>query len=68
MAFDVIKTQKYRFEQMQKIYAYSGYKGYELAEKLKKKLDYEIEITLRNDKATVFNPLQKRWEIERGFA
>ena len=65
MAFDVINTLKYRFERMQKIYADGGYRGDELAEKL---LNYELEITLRSDKATEFKPLPKRWAIERSFA
>ena len=68
MAFDVIKTLKYRFERIQKIYADGGYRGYELAEKLKTKLHYDLEITLRSDKSTKFNPLPKRWMIERSFA
>jgi IS5 family transposase len=41
--FDVIKTLKYRFERMQKIYADGGYQGDELAEKLKKELNYNLE-------------------------
>ena len=68
MAFDVINTLKYRFERMQKIYADGGYRGDELAEKLKKDLNYELEITLRSDKSTEFKPLPKRWVIERCFA
>ena len=67
-AFDVIKTLKYRFERMQKIYADGGYRGEELTEKLKKELNYDLEITLRSDKATEFRPLPKRWVIERSFA
>ena len=35
-AFDVINTLKHRFERMKKIYADDGYRGDELAEKLKK--------------------------------
>ena len=68
MAFDVIKTLKYRFERMSKIYADGGYRGDELVEELKKKLHYELEITLRSDKSTEFKPLPKRWIIERCFA
>jgi transposase len=67
-AFDVIKTLKYRFERMQKIYADGGYRGEELAEKLKKELNYDLEITLRSDKSTEFKPLPKRWLVERSFA
>ena len=67
-AFDVINTLKYRFEKMRKIYADGGYRGNELAEKLKKELHYDLEITLRNDRATEFKPLPKRRVIERSFA
>ena len=67
-AFDVINTLKYRFERMQKIYADGSYRGNELAEKLKKDLHYDLEITFRNDRETEFKPLPKRWVIERSFA
>jgi len=67
-AFEVIKTLKHRFERMQKIYADGGYRGDELAQKLKKELHYDLEITLRSDKASEFKPLPKRWVIERSFA
>jgi putative transposase len=66
-AFDVIETLD-RFERMQKIYADGSYRGDELSEKLKKELNYDIEITLRSDKETDFKPLPKRWVIERSFA
>ena len=68
MAFDVIKTLKYRFERMRKIYADGDYRGEVLAENLKNKLHYVLEITLCSDKSTKFKPLQKRWVIERSFA
>ena len=42
--------------------------GDELANKLKKELHYDLEITLRSDKASEFKPLPKRWVIERSFA
>jgi len=66
-AFDVIKTLNH-FERMQKIYADGGYRGDELKEKLKKELNYDIEITLRSDKETDFKPLPKRWVVERSLA
>jgi len=37
-AFDVINTLKYRFERMKKIYADRGYRGNELAQKIKEDL------------------------------
>lgn len=67
-AFEVIKTLKYRFERMKKIYADGGYRGDELRDKLAKELGYDLEITLRSDKATEFKPLPKRWVVERSFA
>ena len=57
-AFDVVETLN-RFERMQKIYADGGYRGEELAEKLKKELNYDLKITLRSDKETDFKPIAK---------
>jgi len=68
IAFEVISTLKYRFEKMKKIYADGSYRGKELEEKLKKELNYDLEITLRSDKSTEFKPLPKRWVVERSFA
>ncbi|MDR0829638.1 MAG: IS5 family transposase, partial [Prevotellaceae bacterium] len=67
-AFDVIKTLRYRFERMKKIFADGGYRGDELRDKLAKELGYDLEITLRSDKTTAFKPLPKRWVVERSFA
>jgi transposase len=52
---------------MKKNYADGGYRG-ELAEKVKNKLGWDIEITLRSDKATDFKPLPGRWVVERTFS
>ena len=68
MAFDVIKTLKYRFERMKKIFADGSYRNEILATKLKKELNYDLQITFRSDKSTTFKPLPKRWVIERCFA
>lgn len=67
-AFDVIRTLKNRFERMKTIFADGGYRGEELAKKLKDELHYDLEITLRSDKSTEFKPLPKRWVVERSFA
>jgi putative transposase len=67
-AFDVITMLKHRFERMKKIFADGAYRGDELAEKLKKDLNYDLEITLRSDRQTEFKPLPKRWVVERSFA
>jgi hypothetical protein len=45
---------------MKKIYADGGYRG-ELVENIKNKFGWDMEITLRSDKATHFTPLPKRW-------
>ena len=68
MSFDVIKTLKFRFERMKKIFADGGYAGDELAKKVKTELGYDLEIALRSDKSTDFKPLPKRWVVERSFA
>ena len=67
-AFDVIKTLKFRFDRMTKIFADGGYRGDELAQRLKNELYYDLEITLRNDTETEFKPLPKRWVVERSLA
>ncbi|MDR2064777.1 MAG: DDE transposase, partial [Prevotellaceae bacterium] len=45
-AFEIVEPLKYRFERMKKIYADGGYRG-ELAENVKKKFGWDMEITLR---------------------
>jgi len=65
--FEVMETLEYRFERMKKIYADGGYRG-ELGDEVKQKLGWDLEITLRSDKKTEFNPLPKRWIIERTFS
>ena len=56
-----------KYERIQKIYADGGYRG-ELKDKVKKELGWEMDITLRSDKATEFKPLPNRWVVERSFA
>jgi putative transposase len=64
---EVIEQLKWRFERMRKIYADGGYRG-QLADNVKERFGWEMEITLRSDKSTEFNPLPKRWVVERSFA
>jgi transposase len=52
---------------MQKIYADGGYRG-ELEENIKNKIGWDIEITLRSDKSSGFEPLPKRWVVKRTFS
>lgn len=66
-AFRVLEQLRQRFDRMKKIYAEGGYRG-QLIDKVKNELGYDIEITLRSDKATDFKPLPKRWVVERSFA
>jgi len=56
---DVIRTMRGQYERMQKIYADGGYRG-ELAENMKNKFGWDMEITLKSDKTTDFKPLPKR--------
>ena len=65
--FRVLEQLKYCFERMKKIYADGGYRG-ELINKVRNKLDCDMEITLRSDKSEDFKPLPKRWIVERSFA
>ena len=65
--FEVIEMLQYRFEKLKKIFADGGYRG-ELSDQVKENLNWDIEITLRSDKAIDFVPLPKRWVIERTFS
>ena len=65
--FEALKSLKHSFERLKKVYADGGYRG-ELVEKVRKELGFEMEITLRTDKSSVFKPLPKRWVVERSFA
>ncbi|MFI3294076.1 MAG: transposase, partial [Rikenellaceae bacterium] len=58
---------RWKFERMRKIYADGGYRG-ELVGNVKEQIGYDMEITLRSDKALEFKPLPKRWVIERSFS
>ena len=49
------------------IVADGGYRG-ELADTVKKRFNYIIEVVMRNDKESKFKPVNKRWVIERTFA
>lgn len=66
-AFGVIETLKHRFPRLIKIFADGGYRG-ELIERVKQFFKWEIEITLRSDKAVGFEVLPKRWVVERSFS
>ena len=49
------------------IVADGGYRG-ELADTVKKRFNYIIEVVMRSDKESKFKPVNKRWVIERTFA
>ncbi|MFR9543744.1 MAG: IS5 family transposase [Rikenellaceae bacterium] len=66
-ALDVIEQLRWKFERMRKIYADGGYRG-ELVGNVKEQMGYDMEITLRSDKALEFKPLPKRWVVERSFS
>jgi putative transposase len=65
--FRVIEALNCRFERMKKVYADGGYRG-KLAEKVKSKFGWDVEITLHSDTATDFKPLPMRWVVERTFS
>jgi putative transposase len=64
--FAVIETLKHRFPRLVKIFADGGYRG-ELVENVKKFCGWDMEITLRSDKAVGFELLPVRWVVERSF-
>ena len=63
----VLRSMNGKYDKMKKIYADGGYRG-ELGENVKTKFGWDMEITLRSDKATEFKPLPKRWIVERTFS
>jgi putative transposase len=65
--FAVIETLKHRFPRLVKIFADGGYRG-ELVENVKKFCGWDLEITLRSDKAVGFEVLPVRWVVERSFS
>ena len=58
-AFRVIKSLKYRFPKLKKIFADGGYRG-ELGNNVKRCFGWDMEITLRTDKAVNFEVLLMR--------
>lgn len=65
--WEALRMVKHKYGRINKIYADGGYRG-ELEDKVGKELGMKMEITLRVDKATEFEPLPKRWVVERSFA
>jgi putative transposase len=63
----VIETLKHRFPRLVKIFADGGYRG-QLVENVKKFCGWDMEITLRSDKAVGFEVLPLRWVVERSFS
>jgi Transposase and inactivated derivatives len=63
----VIETLKHRFPRLVKILADGGYRG-QLIDYVKELCGWELEITLRSDKAIGFEVLRMRWVVERSFA
>ena len=66
-AFSVIETLKYRFPRLSKIFADGGYRG-QLEGNVRKFCGWEMQITLRSDKAKGFEVLPMRWVVERSFS
>lgn len=66
-ADNVISKLAFRFPNLKTIFADGGYRG-ELVERVKEIYGWFISITLRSDKSTDFQPLPKRWVVERTFA
>jgi len=67
-AFSVVERLKNRFPRLQKIVADGGYRGEELAEKIKNSFGWILQIVLRTDANKGFQVLPKRWIVERTFA
>lgn len=66
-AQDLLKRVKGKLPRLKVIFADGGYRG-KLVDWVKNTLGWTLEITLRKDKSTNFEPLPKRWVVERTFA
>lgn len=64
----LMRTLAYFLTPVKIILADGGYRG-EIIEQVKNKFGYLIKVVMRNDeKKSDFNPISKRWVIERTFA
>ena len=66
-AIEAFETNKKHLSKVQKILADGGYTGKPLAEKVKKILKAETEISKRNE-LHKFKVIPKRWVVERSFS
>ncbi len=67
-AVTVFKKVRKLFPFLELIWADGGYRGPKLAEKFKKIASWKLEIVKRNDDASGFEVLPRRWVVERTFA
>ena len=63
----VISRLAFRFPNLKTIFADGGYRG-ELVNRVKSTYGWFISIVLRSDKSVDFQPLPKRWVVERTFS
>lgn len=66
-AEELLNRVKGKFPRLQVVFADGGYRG-KLVDWVKKTLGWALQITLRSEKSTNFEPLPKRWVVERTFA
>lgn len=67
-ASDLLKTVRYRFPCLRRVFDDGGYAGEKLREVLQDNDDWTIEIIKRSDTANGFLILPRRWVVERTFA
>ncbi len=63
----LLEKARGKFPRLKTIFADGGYRG-ELIQWVKDSLGWILEITLRSDKSKNFEPLPKRWVVERTFS
>ncbi len=63
----LLKKVQGKLPRLKVIFADGGYRG-KLIDWVKSTFGWTLEITLRTDKSTDFEPLPKRWVVERTFA
>ena len=66
-AKDVLKLLKYKYPRLQKILADQGYTGDELANWVKEKCGWDLEVVKKLKGESSFQVLPKRWIVERTF-